>query len=111
MNNVYLDYASTTPIDKEIYDSYLKLMEESYANADSTHYLGNVAANYLKMAREKIEELLNLNEEEVIFTSGSTEANNLAIKGAVLANANRGKSLITTKVEHPSVLESFRQLE
>lgn len=111
MNNVYLDYAATTPVDSEIYDSYLKLLEESYANADSTHYLGNVASNYLKMAREKIAELLNLQDEEVIFTSGSTEANNLAIKGAVLANANRGKSIITTKVEHPSVLESFKQLE
>ncbi len=111
MNNVYLDYASTTPIDKDILQSYIKLLNENYANADSKHYMGNVAKNYLRIAKNRIADLLNVDEKEIIFTSGSTEANNLAIKGVCFANANKGKHIITSKVEHPSVLDTFKQLE
>lgn len=111
MNNVYLDYASTTPIDKDILQSYIKLLNENYANADSKHYMGNVAKNYLRIAKNRIADLLNVDENEIIFTSGSTEANNLAIKGVCFANANKGKHIITSKVEHPSVLDTFKQLE
>ena len=111
MNKIYLDYASTTPIDEQILDSYYKLLKENYANSDSIHELGSKASTYLKKAKVQIANLLNCKENEVIFTSGSTESNNLAIKGVAFAYINRGKHIITTKIEHPSVLDSCKQLE
>lgn len=111
MTSIYLDYAATTPASEEIIESYHKLLKENYANSDSIHELGNKANHYLKQARKQIANLLNCKENEIIFTSGSTESNNLAIKGVAFAYKNRGKHLITTKIEHPSVLDSFKQLE
>lgn len=111
MNNIYLDYAATTPVRKEILESYKKLLDINYANSDSIHRLGNEANKYLTKARKQIADILNVKEKEVIFTSGSSEANNLAIKGVALAYISRGKHIITTNVEHPSVLESFKWLE
>ncbi len=111
MIKVYLDYAATTPLNKDIYNSYNQLLLESFANADSNHFLGNQAKNYLKTSRVRIADLLNIEEKEVIFTSGSTEANNMAIKGVCFAYLARGQHIITTKIEHPSVLDCFKQLE
>lgn len=111
MNKIYLDYASTTPIDEKIIESYYKLLKENYANSDSIHELGSKAGTYLKKAKAQIADLLNCKEKEIIFTSGSTESNNLAIKGVAFAYINRGKHIITTKIEHPSVLDSCKQLE
>ena len=111
MNNIYLDYAATTPICEEVLESYYKLLKENYANSDSIHELGTKAGNYLKQAKKQISNLLNCKENEIIFTSGSTESNNLAIKGVAFAYQNRGKHIITSKIEHPSVLDSCKQLE
>lgn len=111
MNKIYLDYAATTPINEEVLDSYYKLLKENYGNSDSIHELGTKAATYLKKARTQIANLLNCKENEIIFTSGSTESNNAAIKGVAFAYINRGKHIITTKIEHPSVLDSCKQLE
>ena len=111
MNNIYLDYAATTPVRNEILEAYYKLLNLSYANSDSIHKLGNEAGKYLTMARKQIANLLNAKEKEVIFTSGSTEANNIAIKGIAMAYKNRGNHIITTSIEHPSVLESCKWLE
>ena len=111
MNKIYLDYAATTPVSEEIIDSYCKLLKENYANSDSIHDMGSKAGTYLKKARGQIASLLNCKENEIIFTSGSTESNNTAIKGVAFAYQNRGKHIITTKIEHPSVLESCKQLE
>ena len=111
MNKIYLDYAATTPVNEEIIESYHKLLKENYGNSDSLHELGSKASTYLKKARMQISNLLNCKESEIIFTSGSTESNNMAIKGVAFAYSNRGKHIITTKIEHPSVLESCKQLE
>ena len=111
MSNIYLDYAATTPICEEVLESYCKLLKECYANSDSIHDSGTKASNYLKQARKQISNLLNCKENEIIFTSGSTESNNLAIKGVAFAYQNRGKHIITSKIEHPSIIESCKQLE
>ena len=111
MNNIYLDYAATTPVNEEVLDSYFKLMKENYANSDSLHELGAKASKYLKQARKQISSLLSCKENEIIFTSGSTESNNLAIKGVAFAYSNKGKHIITSQIEHPSVLESCKELE
>lgn len=111
MSSIYLDYAATTPVSEETIDSYCKLLKENFANSDSIHELGSKAATYLKKARKQVANLLDCKESEVIFTSGSTESNNLAIKGVAFAYANRGKHIITSKIEHPSVLDTCKQLE
>lgn len=111
MTNIYLDYAATTPLDNKVLDSYYKLLKENFANSDSIHEAGNRASTYLKQARSQIASLLHVKEDEIIFTSGSTESNNLAIKGVAFAYQNRGKHIITTKIEHPSVMDSCKQLE
>lgn len=111
MNKIYLDYAATTPVSEEIIDSYYRLLKENYANSDSIHEEGNKANKYLKKARTQIANLLNCKENEIVFTSGSTESNNTAIKGVAFAYSNRGKHIITSKIEHPSVLDSCKQLE
>lgn len=111
MSSIYLDYASTTPVSEELIDSYARLLKENFANSDSIHDLGNKANSYLKKARKQISNLLGCKENEIIFTSGSTESNNLALKGVAFAYANRGKHIITSKIEHPSVLDTCKQLE
>ena len=111
MNNIYLDYAATTPVRKEILESYKKLLDLSYANSDSIHALGSEASKYLTAARKQIASLLNVKDKEVIFTSGSTESNNLVVKGVALAYKGRGKHIITSAIEHPSLLDSCKWLE
>ena len=93
MNKIYLDYAATTPIDEEIIESYYKLLKVNYGNSDSIHEEGTKAGTFLKKARMQIANLLNCKENEVIFTSGSTESNNTAIKGVAFAYQNRGKAI------------------
>ena len=111
MNNIYLDYAATTFVRQEILESYKKLLDLNFANSDSIHKLGSEASRYLSKARAQVAELLKVKDKEVIFTSGSSESNNLAIKGIAMAYKSRGNHLITTQIEHPSVLESFKWLE
>ena len=111
MTLIYLDHAATTPIRQEILDTYNSLLKDFFANPSSLHRLGQETSHLLLKAREQIASLFKRKAEEVIFTSGATEANNLAIKGYALRYQNRGKHLITTKVEHPSVLRTFEQLE
>lgn len=108
---IYLDNAATTPIRKEVLEGYQELLKTQFANPASLHRLGQESARLLDKAREQIASFFHAKKEEVIFTSGATEANNLAIKGYAFRYQNRGKHLITTKVEHPSVLRAFEQLE
>ena len=111
MSKIYLDYAATTPIREEVIESYYKLLKENYGNSDSIHEEGTKARTLLKKARMQIADLLKCKEDEIIFTSGSTESNNTAIKGVAFAYQNRGKHIITSKIEHPSVMDSCKQLE
>lgn len=111
---IYFDNAATTKPNQEVLATYNKINEECFANPSSTHQFGQKGNEYLNRARAQIAANLRISKlepEEIIFTSGATESNNLAIKGAALRYAKRGKHLITTKVEHSSVLETFKELE
>ena len=108
---IYLDNAATSKVYPEVLDSYNQITLKYFANPSSIHKLGQESNRLLEKSREQILSLLNLTHHEVIFTSGATEANNLAIKGYALANKSRGNHLITTAVEHPSVLNTFKTLE
>ncbi len=108
---IYFDNASTTRIDSRILATYNKVHLEYFANPSSIHKEGQKSIYLLNRTREELLRLLNLKEYEVIYLSGATEANNLAIKGAAFRYKNRGNHIITSIYEHPSVLEAFRQLE
>ena len=108
---IYLDNAATSKVYPEVLDSYNQITLKYFANPSSIHKLGQESNRLLEKSREQILSLLNFTHHEVIFTSGATEANNLAIKGYALANKSRGNHLITTAVEHPSVLNTFKALE
>lgn len=110
-NLIYLDNASTTKVAKEVLDEYNSIHQRFFANPSSVHRLGQEASHHLNKCREDTLRLLNLNNHQIIYLSGATEANNLAIKGTCLRYKNRGKHIITTLYEHPSVLEAFKQLE
>ena len=108
---IYLDNASTSKVNPEVLESFNQVTLNYFANASSIHRLGQESNRLLDKSREQILSLFNLKHHEVIFTSGATEANNLAIKGYALANRSRGNHLITVVTEHPSVLNAFKQLE
>ena len=109
-NIIYLDNASTSKVNPEVLESFNQITTKYFANPSSIHLLGQESHRLLEKSREQILSLLNLKHHEVIFTSGATEANNLAIKGYVLANNGRGNHIITTEVEHPSVLATIKSL-
>ncbi len=108
---IYFDNAASTQIDQDVLDSYAKFAKSIYANPASTHKYAFEALEFEKKARHQIASLFNKLDQEIIFTSGASEANNLAIKGACLQYKNRGKHIITSTIEHASVLEAFKQLE
>jgi cysteine desulfurase len=108
---LYLDNSATTQPYPEVISTFIKVTELYFANPSSLHKLGSEAESLLNQSRKQVANLLGVQEQEVIFTSGGTEGNNLAIKGAALANKHKGRHIITSEVEHPSVLESFKQLE
>ena len=106
----YLDAAATAPLRPEAREAMLAVLEAGQANASSVHYAGHRAGAVLQEAREAIAGAMQARQSEVIFTSGGTEANNLAVIGLALAHP-RGRHLVTSPIEHPSVLESCRYLE
>lgn len=108
---IYLDNSATTKPYKEVLETYTTVSSEFFANPSSLHKLGGRSENLLNKAREQAAELLQVKPKEIIFTSGGTEGNNLAIKGTALYYRNRGRHIITTDVEHASAYESFQQLE
>ena len=108
---IYLDNASTSKVNPEVLESYNQITLKYFANASSIHRLGQESNRLLEKSREQILKLFNLSHHEVIFTSGATEANNLAIKGYAFANKGRGNHIITSATEHPSVLNTIKQLE
>jgi len=111
MEYIYLDYNSTTPVDPQVAETMCRVMVENYANPSSVHSLGNRARAAIEAAREKIASLLGADPSEIYFTSGGTEADNMALKGAALALQSKGNHLITSKIEHHAVLESAHYLE
>ena len=110
-NIIYLDNAATSKVHPEVLDSYNQITLKYFANPSSIHFLGQESHRLLEKSREQILNLFKLTHHEVIFTSGATEANNLAIKGYAFANKGRGNHIITSATEHPSVLNTIKQLE
>jgi len=104
---VYLDNAASTPMSTKAIDVMTKTMATVYANPSSIHTYGREAAKIIRQARNKIADLLQVSKDEIIFTSGGTEGNNTAILGYALANMNTGKHIISTSIEHHSVLHTF----
>ncbi len=107
----YLDNSATTKVSKAAAEKALELMCENYGNASSLHSLGIKAEAELENARRKIAKVLGCESDEIYFTSGGTESNNTAIFGAVKALKRRGNKIVTTSVEHSSVLEAMNELE
>ena len=110
-NIIYLDNAATSKVDPEVLNSYNQITLKYFANPSSIHSLGQEASRLLDKSREQILNVLKLTHHEVIFTSGATEANNLAIKGYCFANKTRGKHIITSATEHPSVLNTVLEMQ
>lgn len=108
---VYLDNSATTRVFPEVAELMTKIMCEDYGNPSSLHMKGVEAEQYLRHAKEAFAKILKVNEKEIIFTSGGTESDNMAIMGCALANYRRGKHLVTTRIEHPAVMNTMRHLE
>ncbi|AUX61522.1 IscS subfamily cysteine desulfurase [Simonsiella muelleri] len=109
---IYLDYAATTPVDKRVAEKMIPYLTELFGNpASSSHSFGWVAEEAVETARKNIADLINADSKEIVFTSGATESNNLAIKGAAHFYQSKGKHLITVKTEHKAVLDTMRELE
>jgi len=111
---IYLDYSATTPIDERVVAQMLKYMgpQSSFGNpASRSHSFGWEAEAAVEIARKQVADLVGSNPKEIIFTSGATESDNLAIKGVAHFNQKRGKHIVTCKTEHKAVLDSCRQLE
>ena len=110
--SVYLDYAATTPVDRRVANKMIPYLTELYGNpASRSHAFGWAADEAVELAREQVCSLINADPREIVWTSGATESNNLAIKGAAHFNRAKGKHLITLATEHKAVLDSMRELE
>lgn len=111
MKRVYLDYNSTTPIHPEVSKAMLPYYEEIFGNPSSIHQFGQQARNAIEEAREKVAEFIDAEPEEIVFTSGGTEADNSAIKGTAYANKTKGRHIVTSSIEHHAVLNPCKYLE
>ena len=110
MKHIYLDYNASTPVDSNVLAEMLPYLKEKYGNPSSTHTFGAACRAGIEQARERVAALLGCGAEEIIFTSGATESNNMVIKGIAKA-VGKGKHFITSRIEHPAVLEPCRHLE
>ena len=109
---IYLDNSATTPLDPRVVEAMLPYLTEQFGNpASSTHAFGHAASRAVEAAREDVARLINADSREIAWTSGATESNNLAIKGAALAAQARGKHLVTVQTEHKAVLDTMQWLE
>ncbi|MDH7507488.1 MAG: cysteine desulfurase family protein, partial [Candidatus Thermoplasmatota archaeon] len=116
MKKVYMDYAATTPVDVEVLKEMMPFFQKHFGNASSIHSFGRKAFDAVEDARVQVANLINADEEEIFFTSGGTESDNLAIKGIAYLNKKKreqakGFNIITSAIEHPAVLEPCKHLE
>lgn len=107
---IYLDNAATTYLDPRVLAKMRPYLGKEYGNASSIHYMGQSNNLVLEAARDKVAQILNCPSRGIVFTSGASEANNLIIKGVMLANTDKGRHLIVSAIEHPCVLQAARQL-
>ncbi len=108
---VYLDNSATTRVFPEAAQLMTKVMCEDYGNPSSMHRKGVEAEQYIRYAKETLARILKVSEKEIIFTSGGTESDNMALIGCAMANMRRGRHLITTRIEHPAILQTMHYLE
>lgn len=108
---VYLDNSATTPVDPQVLEAMMPFLTDTYGNASSIHFYGQQARSAVDRARHQVAGLLNARPNELIFTSGGTESNNLAIRGFAEANVQHGKHIITSTIEHPAVKSVCEDLE
>jgi cysteine desulfurase len=111
MKPIYLDYNATTPIDPEVAEAMRPYLYEHFGNPSSAHWYGKQTRQAVEKARQQVAGLLHCRPDEVIFTSGGSEANNYAIKGVAFANRSKGNHIITSAIEHPAVIEVGKYLE
>jgi cysteine desulfurase len=111
MKRIYMDHSATTPVAAEVLQAMLPYFRDRFGNASSLHVFGREAKEALEQSREKVANLLGASSEEIIFTSGGTESDNLALKGIARRNRQQGNHIITTRIEHPAILETCRALE
>ena len=107
---VYLDYSATTPVCEDVISTYVKVCREFIGNPNSLHSLGGKSKQLIDASTEQIANILGVNKEEIIYTSGASEANNTAIKGVCFKYSNRGKHIITTELEHSSIIAPLNYL-
>lgn len=108
---IYLDYNATTPVDSEVAEAMLPYLREHFGNPSSSHWFGVQTRQAVQRARQQVADLLDCHADEVIFTSGGSESNNFAIKGAAYALGDRGRHIITSQIEHPAVINVCKWLE
>ena len=111
MKSIYFDNAATTRLDDEVLQEMLPYLKENYGNASSIYKLGRESRKAIEESRERIAKVLNCKPNEIYFTAGGSESDNTAIKGIAKANKKKGNHIITSKIEHPAVLETCKQLE
>ncbi|MFC2007652.1 cysteine desulfurase family protein, partial [Chloroflexota bacterium] len=111
MERIYLDYAATTPTHPDVLQAMLPYFTDTFGNPSSIHSYGQEAKGAIEESRDRVAALIGARSEEVFFTSGGTEADNLAIKGIAEANESQGNHIITTVIEHHAVLETCQYLE
>ena len=111
MQRIYLDHAATSPIHPNVLDKMISVMQEVFGNPSSIHSFGRESRRYLDEAREIIAKSINAKATEIVFTSGGTESDNMAIIGTALANKDKGNHIITTSIEHHAVLHACHYLE
>ncbi|UXR72889.1 MULTISPECIES: cysteine desulfurase family protein [unclassified Staphylococcus] len=108
---IYADYAATTPVKPQVLEAMMDIYQHHFGNPSSIHTQGRDARHFLDSARRDVAKIINAEPSEIIFTSGATESNNTVIKGIAQANRDKGQHIITSKIEHHSVLHVFEQLE
>ena len=108
---IYFDNSATTKIDEKVLEEINNTMLDSFANSSSLHRLGYKSEQKIISSKKTIANIINAKEDEIYFTSGGTESNNMAIFGVCEAYKKYGNKIITTTIEHPSVLNCFKELE
>ena len=111
MNIIYFDNSATTPIKTEVINEMMPFLTREYGNASSLYSIGRISKRAIEKARKKVSELINCGPHEIFFTASGSESDNLAVKGVAYANKEKGNHIITSKIEHPAILETCKTLE